>query len=61
MTMNKREASGGDDGILSEPPPRLVARGVRVRSNVRAGAPHTIRYTDIVNSKEYTDEWSDAV
>jgi type VI secretion system Hcp family effector len=24
-------------------------------------APHTITYTDVVNSKEYTDEWSTAV
>jgi type VI secretion system Hcp family effector len=23
--------------------------------------PHTITYTDVVNSKEYTDEWSTAV
>ncbi|HLT38158.1 MAG TPA: hypothetical protein VK034_17860 [Enhygromyxa sp.] len=42
----------------NQPKPTTSARPLRIRSGVRAGA---VRYTDVVNSKEYTDEWSTAV
>lgn len=59
--MNHTEPQTEADQLpRSNPAQRATPRPLTVRSNIRAGAPHTIKYTDVVKSTEHADEWSTA-